>query len=301
MKKLLYMTLCIGGCFLLLPIFIVHISKVEVGGSEIALVTKEVDIETEDIIDEVTLVGLLAKEISYETSPEAIKAQAVVMRTYMARRILGIEKNGAIVGLSEEEMKLLWGKDYDAIYTIYKEAIDTTKNQLILYDNKPIEALYHKASSGFTRDASSVYKKEIPYLKSVESTVDTVTQQIKCSKRDIVNRLKETYPSLMADTDTLETQIQIVSRDQGDYVNALQIGNITISGEAFRTLLELPSAAFKIYDSGDSLIFDVKGEGIGVGLSLNGANILATNGKTYEEIIQAYYTDVVIETYEVQK
>lgn len=301
MKKLIYMTLCIGGCFLLLPIFIVQISKVEVGGKEITLMTKEVEAETEDIIDELTLVGLLAKEIPYETSPEAIKAQAIVMRTYMARRILGIEKNGAIVGLSEEEMRLLWGKDYDTIYTIYKEAVDATKNQLILYDNKPIEALYHKASSGFTRDASSVYKKEIPYLKSVESRVDSVTNQMKCSKREIVSCLTETYPSLIADADKLETQIQIVSRDKGDYVNTLQIGNITISGEAFRTLLNLPSAAFKIYDSGDSLIFDVKGDGIGVGLSLNGANILATEGKTCEEIIHTYYTDVSIETYEVQK
>lgn len=296
MKKILYMTLLIGGCFILLPIFIVQISKVEVGGTEISITQNA---EVEDMIDEQTMVGLLAKDISYETNPEALKAQAVVMRTYMARRILGIEKNGAVVGLSEEEMRLLWGKDYDVIYNIYKEAVDATKNQLILYDNKPIEALYHKASSGYTRDASSIYKKEIPYLKSVESASDSVENQVKLSKREIINKLKEKYPSLTVDTNSLE--IQIVSRDKGDYVNALQIGNITITGEAFRTLFNLPSASFKMRESGESLIFDVKGDGTGIGLSLNGANSLAKEGKTYEEIIHAYYTNVSIDEYEVQK
>lgn len=257
--------------------------------------------EEQDIITEETLIGILAKEIPYTYEIESIKAQAVVARTYMARRILGIQKDGAIVGYTVDEMKALWGEEqFHEIYSIYQEAVQATKRQLIMYDNKPIEALYHEASSGRTRDAASIYKQDIPYLKSVESAVDKVTQQIQYSKKEIVERLKESYPSLVVETDTLESQIQIVKKDEADYITAIQIGNITLSGEVFKKILDLPSCAFKIYHSGDDIIFDVKGSGNGIGLSLNGANELAKQGMLYDGILHYYYTGITIENYEVQ-
>ena len=66
-------------------------------------------------------------------------------------------------------------------------------------------------------------------------------------------------------------------------------------------ILELPSCAFKIYEAEDKLIFDVRGRGNGVGMSQNGANELAIQGATYEQIIKAYYTDIEIGEYEYQK
>lgn len=300
MKGYLQMFICIGSCFILLPIFIIHICGVEV---EHNTITSQVIKEQEDtdIIEEDTLIGILAKEIPYTYEIEAIKAQAIVERTYMARRILGIQKKGAIVGYTQEEMKALWGDEkYQEIYNLYKEAVESTRKKLILYDNKPIEALYHEASSGRTRDAESVYKQEVPYLKSVDSSVDKISKQVKYTKKEIVRRLKEVYPNLVVDTDTLEKQLQVVKKDEAEYISALQIGNITISGEALKELLNLPSCAFKMYHSGDEIIFDVRGSGNGIGLSLNGANELAKQGMLCEDILHHYYTDVTIEEYEVQ-
>lgn len=303
MKKFIQMMICVGSSMFLLPIFIVYISGVEVGHvGEINSASQTQVKKEEDIIDEEILVGILAKEIPYTYELEAIKTQAVLIRSYMARRILGIQNKGAIVGYTVDEMKQLWGEErYQSIYNVYKEAIEATRGEIILYDNQPIEALYHEASSGRTRDAKSVYKIEIPYLKGVESPVDKISKQAKYTKEEIVRLMKEKYPNLIASADALEKQIQIVSKDEAGYVGVIQIGNITLTGEEIKNMLELPSCAFKIYNSEESLIFDVKGVGTGVGLSQNGANELAKQGMGYEDIIKYYYTDVTIEKYEVQK
>lgn len=303
MKKFIQMMICVGSSMFLLPIFIVYISGVEVGHvGEINSASQTQVKKEEDIIDEEILVGILAKEIPYTYELEAIKTQAVLIRSYMARRILGIQNKGAIVGYTVDEMKQIWGEErYQSIYNVYKEAIEATRGEIILYDNQPIEALYHEASSGRTRDAKSVYKVEIPYLKGVESPVDKISKQAKYTKEEIVRLMKEKYPNLIASADALEKQIQIVSKDEAGYVGVIQIGNITLTGEEIKNMLELPSCAFKIYNSEESLIFDVKGVGTGVGLSQNGANELAKQGMGYEDIIKYYYTDVTIEKYEVQK
>ena len=146
-----------------------------------------------------------------------------------------------------------------------------------------------------------MYKTEVPYLKSVESPVDTVTHQVTYTKKEVVERIKSKYDQLLVSADTLENQIQIVSKDEAGYIGGIQIGNITLGGEEFKTLLELPSCAFKIFFSDENVIFDVKGVGTGIGLSQNGANELAKQGMGYEDIIKHYYTDITIENYEVQK
>lgn len=303
MKKWIQMMLCVGSTMFLLPIFIVQISKVEVGSDKVLTSSVQTQVkEEEDIMNEETLVGILAKEVPYTYESEAIKAQAVVARSYMARRILGVQSKGAIVGYTVDEMKALWGEErYESIYKIYQKAVSETKGKLILYENQPIEALYHEASSGKTRDAKSVYKTEVPYLKSVESKVDTVTHQVTYTKKEVVERMKAQYDQLSVSADTLENQIQIIFKDEAGYVGTLQIGNRVFTGEEIKTLLELPSCAFKIYYSEEQIIFDVKGVGTGVGLSQNGANELAKQGMGYEDIIKHYYTGVTIEDYEVQK
>lgn len=301
MKDAFKMLICVGSCMFLLPIFIVYLTHTPVGVSHQETSQIEERQEEKDIINEETLIGILAKEVPYTYELEALKAQAVVERTYMARRILGIQKQGAIVGYTEEEMKALWGEEnYQRIYNKYKEAVEATRGKIIVYNNQPIEALYHKSSSGRTRDGKSVYKQEIPYLKSVESSVDVITEQIKWNKEEMVLKIKEKYPDLVAEVEHLESQIQIVSKDQAGYVDAIQIGNITLTGEALKIMLGLPSCAFKIYNAEEVLIFDVKGSGTGIGLSQNGANELAKQGMLYEDIIKHYYTGISIEDYEVQ-
>ena len=63
-----------------------------------------------------------------------------------------------------------------------------------------------------------------------------------------------------------------------------------VGGNRLRTILELRSACFTISFDGDQITFSVAGYGHGVGMSQYGANVMASNGMTYREILEWYYT-----------
>lgn len=253
--------------------------------------------EDETLLDESLIIPILAKEMPYTYEYEAIKAQAVIIRTYMARRALGMQTKSELKGYTEEEMKQLWQDEYDSIYETYKDAVEETKDELILYNGQPIQPLYHKASGEYTRAAKDVYDVDVPYLVSVKSQDVSTNTQVKMSKGDVIAALKKQYTELVADEKTLENQIQIIEKDEAGYIKSIQVGNVILDGESFRNLLGLESSNFKIYLSGDQFIFDVVGSGNGVGLSQGGANELAKQGKNYKEILNYYYTNVEIQKY----
>ena len=304
MKKFLIQLILIGSTLFLLPFFIVYAT----GNLDAQLAYKQIEEQQKVKEEQVThlievsrLIGILAKEIPSNYEMETLKAQGVICRTYLARRLLRIETKGELVGYTEEEMRKLWGQDYDSIYAIYKEAVEATGNEMILYNDEPIEAVYHRASSGITRNAEEVYGMAIAYLQSVENPKDVLTKQIPLKKSEIVKRLKEKYPTILLQEDNLEAQIQVIEKDQAEYVKSLQIGNQIIEGEELKKLLGLPSSCFKIFSEQDWLVFDVRGEGHGVGFSQNGANEWAKEGKDYKELIASYYKDVKIEEYNYKR
>ncbi|MDF2878346.1 MAG: SpoIID/LytB domain protein [Clostridia bacterium] len=305
MKNFIRTIAFIGGCLFLIPLIIVYASGYQ-SGEVLQEINRQKQQEAAkannpSLIDQEKLIGILAKEVPYTHEYEAVKAQAVVVRTYMARRILGIQNKGELVGYTAEEMKKLWGENYNDIYKTYEQAVKETQNEIILYNDEPIEALYHEASGGRTRDAKAVYNVDIPYLKNVVSEEDNISKQIKLSKSEMANQLREVYPDIVIDETLLENQIQIVEKDEAEYIKSIQIGNAILKGEDFRTILGLPSSNFSIFNQGKYLVFDVRGVGHGIGLSQNGANELAKSGKTYKDIIKYYYTDISIQNYVYKK
>ena len=72
------------------------------------------------------------------------------------------------------------------------------------------------------------------------------------------------------------------------------VGNTSLAGTRVRQLFGLRSAAFAVTYADGSFTFAVKGYGHGVGMSQYGADYLAHQGYTYEEILHYYYTDVEI-------
>ncbi|WP_054739662.1 SpoIID/LytB domain-containing protein [Cellulosilyticum ruminicola] len=304
MKQLIKECAVVGISLFLIPIIIIYSSGynrqnilTEIRAEQVGQVEQEAT-----LLDESLIMPILAKEISYKYEYEAIKAQAVIIRTYMARRALGMQVKAELSGYTEEEMKQLWQNEYESIYEMYKEAIEETSDEMMFYNRQPIQPLYHKSNGGLTRNAKDVYDIEVPYLVSVESQDETNNTQMKLSKNSIVEALSKKYPELVADEKNLENQIQIIEKDEAGYIKSIQVGNVILSGEAFKTLLGLESSNFRIYLSGDHFIFDVIGSGRGLGLSQNGANEMAKQGKNYKDILAYYYSGIEIKTYnEVSK
>ena len=86
-------------------------------------------------------------------------------------------------------------------------------------------------------------------------------------------------------------------RNGSDRVETITIGGMTVEGTEVRSLYGLRSASFTAEATAETVRFHVTGYGHGVGMSQYGANTLASEGKTWQEILHWYYTDVTIETY----
>ena len=77
-------------------------------------------------------------------------------------------------------------------------------------------------------------------------------------------------------------------------MSSLVLGGVTLTGSQVRTLFALRSAAFTVTWDGSSFTFDVTGYGHGVGMSQYGANAMAKEGKSFDEILTWYYTETEV-------
>lgn len=241
-----------------------------------------------------SIVRVLAKTVPVEYEDAALEAQAIIVRTYMMKRQTEATYQSALGELSMEQMKNLWKDDFEEIYERYMNAVIATDGQVITYQNELIEPIYHEASGGMTRKAKSVYGEDLPYLQAVASDETVIEKEMAFEKEEVFNQIKAAYPDLIGDPALIEQQIQIIAQDSSGYIESLQIGNTLITGEELAKIMGMPSSCFNIGYTSNKLIFYVRGIGSGVGLSQNGANEFAKQGKTSEEILQYYYTNVQI-------
>ena len=75
------------------------------------------------------------------------------------------------------------------------------------------------------------------------------------------------------------------------------MGGVTVAGTALRTLFGLRSASFTVTADAANVTFSVTGYGHGVGMSQYGANAMAREGKSFEEILKWYYTGIDVAPY----
>lgn len=238
------------------------------------------------------LIGAVAGEMPASFNIEALKAQAVVSRTYLLKRInnnnIIIDSTMQQVYKDNNELKNMWKNDFDKYYSKIKKAVLDTDKIAIYYNGDYIDALYHSTSNGYTLNSENVWSNAIPYLKSVESKWDlNASSYLKNTNKDIAYVL-----SLFGIDDI--NKIQIVSRDDTNHVKEIKVGDKIYKGTTFRSLLKLRSTDFDIMVNDNSVVFITRGFGHGVGMSQYGANGMANEGYNYIDILNHYYTNVSI-------
>ncbi len=266
--------------------------------------TEDSETLTMDMRDYIT--GVVAAEVpaSYET--EAIKAQALVAFTYAQYRKKHPD-NSISADISDdsskhqgfmttEEMKEKWGEAYESYRTKIEDAVDSVFGSVILYNNEPIMAAYHAISGGKTESAENIWEEDIPYLQSTDSEWDKYssryTSEVRLTSDELKNIMK-TYTKAVFDSPE-EEWIEIKKKSDSGTVLEAMICGVDLTGIEIRELFSLRSPVFETsYEDGE-FIFTVSGYGHGVGMSQNGANCMAKEGKTAEEIIKHYYKGVTI-------
>ena len=169
---------------------------------------------------------------------------------------------------------------------------------ILTSEGKPIFAAYHSISNGKTEPAENVWGSASPCLTSVDSSWDALAKDYQSTVTFTTAQLKEkllaAYPEATFDTEE-SAWFQNPELTQTGAVKNAVVGSLTLTGPQIRDILHLRSATFSVGWEKGVFTFTVKGYGHGVGMSQNGADYMARQGKTWQEILQWYYPGAHIE------
>lgn len=219
-------------------------------------------------------VGMLAKEIPASYEEEALKAQAILVRTDVYKKI---NESGSDTVLEDDfwtqkQMEKAWGGKYSKYYHKLEKVWSETEGQVLNYGDTLALTPFFRLSNGWTRDAKEVLESEdYPYLKIVECPDDIEAE-------------KQLQTVTVDDMDA-----EITATDTAGYVLNVRVGQENVSGEEFRNTYKLASGCFTLQRCNGQIRITTRGIGHGLGLSQYEANQMAKNGKAYEEILQYFF------------
>ena len=264
--------------------------------------------EVEEIEFDTYLYSVVSAEMPASYELEALRAQAVVARTYTIYKIVHgskhenadicdsslccqawISKENRLARWEEEKREEYWNKIVDSV--------DSTSGRYITYKGEPITSFFHSNSGGMTELPVNVWGGSYPYLQVVETAGEEgyngYHSDVQLSKDELIQKMLEKYGDFQIHFEE-ENCIQILELTESGRVKTMKVGNKNLSGVEVRTIFGLKSAKFECQLEGDCVKFQVTGYGHGVGLSQNGSDVLAKQGKTSEEIVKHYYKEVEI-------
>ena len=264
---------------------------------------REILVRTGDQVEssslEAYLVGVVLAEIPASFEEEALKAQAVVARTYTMRASSTGGKHGdgsvctdyaCCQAYIDPEQYRSQGGTQESIDKI-SAAVLATAGEVLTYEGKLIEATYFSCSGGSTEDAVAVWGTDYPYLQAVDSP----GEEHAAHYTDTVTFTPKQFQSALgvALSGEPEDWFGTVTYTEGGGVDTMQIGGKSYKGTQLRQLLSLRSTAFTV-SVGENISITTKGFGHRVGMSQYGADAMALSGKDYAQILAHYYQGTVL-------
>lgn len=310
MKDRLFILICFAAVTFALPLIFT-----EAKAEEPLPVPQTVNVfveETEEIRTltwEEYLVGCLSAQIPLDYEQEALNAQAASAMTYALRLAADLENSGKLPDGAEisdsstlcqpyytpEKCAEIYGGSYEQFLPKLKTAAEYGKNHIITYENEPVYAVYHSVSAGRTNTAEGIWGRSLEYLKSADSPWDKNYINYECRNEMTAEQARLFLVDYKADIVTPADYSKWFSEfnaDENGYVISVKIGENLFSGGDIWRIFGLRSTAFTVEYTDGIFTFATKGYGHGAGLSQYGANEMAKQGKTAEEILKYYYSGV---------
>lgn len=242
------------------------------------------------------LVYRLAQVMPQGYAEEAMKAQAVLLRTELAASYR--EAQSTVLRMEDGGLARFYGnKEKEEILTACKKAVEETEGFYLIYQGEPIQASYFKISNGHTRNAGEVWHTErCPYLAGVPCEQDKASMEYSSLVTVEKERYIEQLRTLAGEEYGEETLWQggLFSFDAAGYMTEVLYKEegkkeVRIGGEEFRHLFGLASASIEMERTEKDMIFHVQGVGHGFGMSQYGANCRALGGEKYDQILKAFF------------
>jgi stage II sporulation protein D len=261
--------------------------------------------------------GIVTAEMPAWFEFEALKAQTIAALTYCTYEK---EKNRKINPDSEYDFKIntsetlwyapfekkreSWGKDFKTYRKKIKKAVKEINGEIIKdSQGRAICAMFHSMSCGKTYNYEEVFvKKEghlgkMNYLQSVESPGDLLAPKylftVTFSKEEFAKLVEEKL-NVHPQGENPETWVNEIQRYDSGLVKCVNISGKEFPGSVIRSALGLRSSNFDISWNQNKFQVITRGYGHGVGMSQYGANYMAANGSSCNEILAHYYPNTTI-------
>jgi len=271
------------------------------------------------------LQGVIPHEIGSGSPLEALKAQSVIARTwaiYNADRFKTDKYHLCIT--TQCQVYKPTSKNYQNI----EKAISDTNNLILVFNNKPINALFHASNGGVSAGADESWQmNSLPYLQPKFDLVNNLNNSFRLpieNSKNLINYLNQDSSQFYGNDHYLfrwekviklnqinnlliknelfdkkgkRVDFKIIERGLSGRVTKLEIlqtdrnnSFVLVKDDIRRYLKFLPSNLFTINKLNDNLwSFKGGGFGHGVGLSQSGAIEMAESGLNYEKILNHYY------------
>ena len=257
----------------------------------------------ETVLFEDYVARALQAEMSGNSPMEALKAQAIAIRSYILSNasvryechygaMTCDDYTHCMACLSEEEFATLNETERSRCL----EAVRSTEGQILTYKGRVITAYFHWCSYGYTASCQEVFGNYVPYLQSVYSPVEK--EMVKVYRFSSATLLEELFGSVTAEKYLSggAFPLGMITETESGRVDTVYIYGVPVKGVRLRQAVGLRSTKFDVsYNPDkDEFTFVVYGSGHGVGMSQWGAIALANEGKSYAQILYYYYKDTVL-------
>jgi len=252
--------------------------------------------------------GVLPAEIPASFPEEALKAQAIAARTYTLAN-MGKHRSHGYELCDQPHCQVYLGAGAEDPRV--DAAVSATAGLIVTYAGRPIHAVYHDTCGGRTAGNETAWQGSapLPYLRPVSDCAEgtprcrhspnaTWTRQVSqtglgaaLARFGVKGAVTGIEPRA-CDANGRPEEYRVRS-DRGE--TAIAAGVLRTAVNAALGWNTLPSADFQAAANGDSMVFAGRGNGHGVGLCQWGANAMAREGKTAEQILGHYYTGVTLE------
>lgn len=238
------------------------------------------------------LYGVVSKEMPSNWPEEALKAQAVISRTFVRY---------------QQEANIV--RDYDISATtasqVYggiaaetertRRVVDATRGRILTFSGGPALTYFHANSGGMTEDPRHVWRVAIPYLQSISDEYSARAPEAAWTSFLSFQQIRNAMNRNGIKVGEIH-EIEAASISPSGRITKLKIahseGTTVLGGNEFRTMTDpalIKSTLFKAERNSQGIRFEGRGSGHGVGLSQWGARIMAEGGSPYREILLHYY------------
>lgn len=241
------------------------------------------------------ILGVVLAEMPASFETEALKAQAVVARTYTLRHMQRMDRHSDCAVCMDPSCCQAYKDPGDLKAEKVRIALIQTAGQVLTYGGELAEATYFSCSGGRTEDAQAVWGEDVAYLQAVDSPGEEeakgYSDSVYFKKTDFCKDLGRT---LSGDPKSWFGQ---VTYTDGGGVATMFIGGKSYSGTQLRKKLGLNSTAFTVTPDNGGVTITTRGKGHRVGMSQYGADAMAVKGSTYQQILAHYYPGTEIDNY----